>query len=49
LGNLNSNWGFVCFRESALDKAASMATHIAYPEELLEEKKVADFYAKVQF
>jgi hypothetical protein len=26
-----------------------MATHIAYPEELLEDKKVEDFYAKVQF
>jgi hypothetical protein len=32
-----------------LDKAASMATHIAYPEELLEDKKVEEFYAKVQY
>jgi len=26
-----------------------MATHIAYPEELLEDKKVEEFYAKVQY
>ena len=32
-----------------MDKAASMATHIAYPEELLEDKKVEEFYAKVQY
>ncbi|KAK2585581.1 hypothetical protein KPH14_010214 [Odynerus spinipes] len=31
-------------RESALDKAASMASHIAYPDELLDDKKLEEFY-----
>lgn len=31
-------------RQSALDKAASMASHIAYPDELLDDKKLEDFY-----
>ncbi|XP_046742992.1 neprilysin-2 isoform X2 [Diprion similis] len=31
-------------RKAALEKAASMATHIAYPDELLDDKKLEEFY-----
>ncbi|XP_044018489.1 neprilysin-2-like isoform X2 [Aphidius gifuensis] len=35
-------------RKSALDKAASMSTHIAYPDELLDDKKLEDFYNDIE-
>lgn len=35
-------------RKSALDKAASMSSHIAYPDELLDDKKLEDFYQKLE-
>lgn len=35
-------------RKSALDKAASMTSHIAYPDELLEDKKLEQFYEKLE-
>ncbi|KAJ8929212.1 hypothetical protein NQ314_018091 [Rhamnusium bicolor] len=31
-------------RQNALDKAKSMATHIAYPDELLDDHKLVEFY-----
>ncbi|CAH1183162.1 unnamed protein product [Phaedon cochleariae] len=31
-------------RRNALDKAKSMETHIAYPDELLDDKKLEEFY-----
>ncbi|KAF7279498.1 hypothetical protein GWI33_007175 [Rhynchophorus ferrugineus] len=31
-------------RKNALDKAKSMSTHIAYPDELLDNKKLEEFY-----
>lgn len=31
-------------RQNALDKAKSMATHIAYPDELLDNRKLEEFY-----
>lgn len=34
-------------RKNALDKARSMSTHIAYPDELLDDKKLEEFYADV--
>lgn len=34
-------------KQNALDKAKSMATHIAYPDELLDNKKLEDFYQSV--
>ena len=34
-------------RKAALDKAESMSTHIAYPDELLDDNKLEEFYAKV--
>ncbi|XP_034935732.1 neprilysin-2-like isoform X2 [Chelonus insularis] len=36
-------------RKSALDKAASMTTHIAYPDELLDDSKLEKFYEKLEF
>lgn len=36
-------------RKNALEKAAAMTTHIAYPDELLDDKKLEDFYANVCF
>lgn len=35
-------------RQNALDKAKSMATHIAYPDELLDNKKLEEFYGNLQ-
>lgn len=31
-------------KQNALDKAKSMATHIAYPDELLDDNKLEEFY-----
>ncbi|XP_017759283.1 PREDICTED: membrane metallo-endopeptidase-like 1 isoform X2 [Eufriesea mexicana] len=35
-------------RKSALNKAASMASHIAYPDELLDNNKLEEFYEKLE-
>ncbi|CAB3363322.1 Hypothetical predicted protein [Cloeon dipterum] len=35
-------------RASALEKAASMASHIAYPDELLDDNKITEFYDKLE-
>ncbi|XP_012252045.2 neprilysin-2 isoform X2 [Athalia rosae] len=35
-------------RRSALEKAAAMSTHIAYPDELLDDKKLEEFYANLE-
>lgn len=34
-------------RKNAIDKAKSMSTHIAYPDELLDNKKLEEFYSWV--
>lgn len=34
-------------RKHAIDKAKSMTTHIAYPDELLDDKKLNEFYINV--
>lgn len=34
-------------RKNALDKAASMTSHIAYPDELLDDRKLEEFYSTV--
>lgn len=34
-------------KQNALDKAKSMATHIAYPDELLDNNKLEEFYSGV--
>lgn len=34
-------------RQSALEKADAMATHIAYPDELLDDSKLGEFYHDV--
>ncbi|KZC07350.1 Membrane metallo-endopeptidase-like 1 [Dufourea novaeangliae] len=35
-------------RKSALDKAASMSSHIAYPDELLDDTKLEEFYQNLE-
>ncbi|XP_015600086.1 neprilysin-2 isoform X3 [Cephus cinctus] len=35
-------------RKSALDKAASMSSHIAYPDELLHDNKLEEFYQNLE-
>uniref|UniRef100_A0ABD2WDE5 Neprilysin-2 n=1 Tax=Trichogramma kaykai TaxID=54128 RepID=A0ABD2WDE5_9HYME len=35
-------------RKAALDKAESMSTHIAYPDELLDDKKLDEFYRELE-
>ncbi|XP_077302517.1 M13 family metallopeptidase neprilysin 2 isoform X2 [Arctopsyche grandis] len=35
-------------KKSAVDKAGSMATHIAYPQELLENEKLTEFYSELE-
>lgn len=34
-------------RKSALDKANTIVDHIAYPDELLEDKKIIELFEKV--
>lgn len=34
-------------KKNALDKAKSMSTHIAYPDELMDDKKLEEFYGDV--
>lgn len=34
-------------RKSALDKANTIVDHIAYPDELLEDEKIIEFFEKV--
>ncbi|KAK5647015.1 hypothetical protein RI129_005479 [Pyrocoelia pectoralis] len=36
-------------RKHALEKAAAMTAHIAYPDELLSDKKLEEFYGKLDF
>lgn len=36
-------------RANAIDKARSMSTHIAYPDELLDDRKLEEFYEGVGF
>lgn len=36
-------------RKSALDKANTIVDHIAYPDELLDDKKIEQLYDKVKF
>lgn len=36
-------------RKHALEKAAAMTAHIAYPDELLSDKKLEEFYANLDF
>ena len=35
-------------RQSALEKVDFMSTHIAYPDELLDDKKLDEFYEKLE-
>lgn len=35
-------------RKSAMKKAQTMETHIAYPDELLDDKKLEEFYEKLE-
>ncbi|XP_011494888.1 PREDICTED: membrane metallo-endopeptidase-like 1 isoform X1 [Ceratosolen solmsi marchali] len=42
------DWMDEATRKSALDKAVSMSTHIAYPDELLDDKKLEKFYKKLE-
>ncbi|XP_046397833.1 neprilysin-2-like isoform X2 [Ischnura elegans] len=35
-------------RKSAMEKASTMTTHIAYPDELLDDTKVDEFYKKLE-
>jgi membrane metallo-endopeptidase-like protein 1 len=35
-------------KKSALNKAESMSTHIAYPDELLDDNKLEEFYKKLE-
>lgn len=36
-------------RISALEKVDAMTTHIGYPDELLDDKKLVEFYGNVRF
>ncbi|EEB19488.1 endothelin-converting enzyme, putative [Pediculus humanus corporis] len=43
----NLNWMDSETKQKALEKAASMVTHIAYPDELLDVKKLEKFYDRL--
>lgn len=36
-------------KEKAIDKALAMTTHIAYADELLDDKKLEDYYSSVKY
>lgn len=38
---------FFHYRKNAIDKAKSMTSHIAYPDELLDDNKLNAFYENV--
>lgn len=40
----NVDWMDEKTRQNALEKAQSMSTHIAYPDELLDNKKLEEFF-----
>lgn len=42
------DWMDAKTKASALDKAAGMSNHIAYPNELLDDKKLEEFYEKLE-
>ncbi|XP_008554181.1 neprilysin-2 isoform X1 [Microplitis demolitor] len=42
------DWMDEVTRKSALEKAASMTSHIAYPDELLDDTKLEEFYENLQ-
>lgn len=41
------DWMDEMTRKAALEKADSMASHIAYPSEMLDDEKLTNFYAGV--
>lgn len=41
------DWMDDATRANAIDKARSMSTHIAYPDELLDDRKLEEFYEGV--
>ena len=43
----NVDWMDEHTKISALEKADAMSTHIAYPDELLDDHKLEEFYADV--
>lgn len=44
----NVEWMDETTRANALEKAAKMATHIAYPDELIDDAKLDKFYEKLE-
>ena len=49
ISSFDCSFGFLPIRKNALDKARSMVNHIAYPDELLDEKKLIEFYEPVGY
>ncbi|XP_062561587.1 neprilysin-2 isoform X3 [Armigeres subalbatus] len=43
------DWMDEITRKSALDKVDSMVTHIGYPDELMDDNKIADYYKDLKF
>jgi predicted metalloendopeptidase len=41
------DWMDEVTRKHALEKAKAMSAHIAYPDELLDDKKIDEYYANV--
>lgn len=44
----NIDWMDGNTRQSALEKVDAMTTHIAYPDELLDDNKLIEFYGNVR-
>jgi predicted metalloendopeptidase len=45
---MNVDWMDEKTKQKGLQKAEAMAVHIAYPDELLDDKKLEDFYEKLE-
>ncbi|XP_052866851.1 neprilysin-2 isoform X1 [Anopheles cruzii] len=43
------DWMDEVTRESALEKVSTMATHIGYPDELMSDGKIAEYYKDLEF
>ncbi|XP_053693911.1 neprilysin-2-like isoform X1 [Sabethes cyaneus] len=43
------DWMDEVTRKSALEKVGSMVTHIGYPDELMDDNKIAEYYEDLQF
>lgn len=45
----NLSWMDNCTRTRAIEKAEGMINHVAYPEELMDDDKIEEYYSELEF